>query len=154
MTSEAPSSSSSFGSGWQARCSGCDKIGEYIVPNENDDSKSQQTSYKQHNEDNKYCGEFKLDPQQVSPTDESSEMQQKLNASDESTTATSSKKDLIKTEPETNFMLADCSGCGKEGEYWVRLYRDQNYHRIHLVYPEGGGPTAGKFCGNYSENPR
>jgi hypothetical protein len=51
-------------------------------------------------------------------------------------------------------MIADCSGCGEEGEYWLRVYRDQNYHRLHLVAPEGSGPTAGKFCGNYSENAR
>jgi len=50
-------------------------------------------------------------------------------------------------------MVADCSGCGEEGEYWIRVYRDHNYYRIHLV-STNGGPTSGKFCGNYSENVR
>lgn len=56
-------------------------------------------------------------------------------------------------EDGDNYMVADCSGCGEKGEYWLRVYRDQNYYRLHLTKTEGG-PTAGKFCGNYSENAR
>ena len=166
------SSETSSSGGWQARCSGCNKLGEYIAVQQNSSS---QTSYRQHNANNKYCGLFKIDPQpilldvkeeklNVTVPSYSNKSNSNSPPSSSSTPPSSSPgnnnnnnmdpKVKMKVKIDKNYMLADCSGCGQEGEYWVRLYRDQNFHRLHLVYSAGGGPTSGKFCGNYSENPR
>ena len=57
------------------------------------------------------------------------------------------------TRGDDNFMIAECSGCGQVGQYSQRLYRDQNYYRIHFTFT-GSGDNSSKFCGNFSENPR
>ena len=86
-----------------------------------------------------------------------------------------------KEEENGNYLIADCSGCGECGEYWLRVYRDQHYYRLHLLPPArpAAGTTTGtttrpatagsatrpatgttgtampgKLCGNYSENIR
>lgn len=85
-----------------------------------------------------------------------------------------------KEEENGNYLIADCSGCGECGEYWLRVYRDQHYYRLHLLPPARpaagttigtttrpatagsatrpttgtGSAMPGKLCGNYSENIR
>jgi hypothetical protein len=135
---------------WQARCTGCNKMGEY------DNGSNSQNNYRQHNVNNKYCGVFKVKPHQIPQenADNNSNNDMRLKKPTVQVRDKEKEKEAEKETDIENYMVADCSGCGLEGEYWLRVYRDQNYYRLHLLSAPGAGPTAGKLCGNYSERAR